>query len=104
MDPPWLREHDSFHATVLKFFDNEIENRKGDERLSAVIQFDDPVTFDGLEGKYGVILGRWEGQKWEKKGVVHVHLLDREISGPSEITKDNSRWMESHASYECIDD
>jgi len=104
MDPPWLREHDSFHATVLKFFDNNIENRKGDERLSAVIEFDDPLSFDGLEGKYGVILGRWEGQKWEKKGVVHVHLLDREISGPSEITKDNSRWMESHASYECVDD
>jgi hypothetical protein len=32
-----------------------------------------------------------------------VHLIDREVSDSSEITKDNSRWMESHASYECID-
>ena len=103
MDPRWLKDRDSCNASVLKFFDNKIENRKGDERLSAVIEFDEPVTFDGLKGKYAVILGRWEGQTWEKKGIVHVHLLNREISGPSEITKNNSRWMESHASYECID-
>ncbi len=103
MEPRWLSERDSCHATVLKFFDNRIEHRNGDERLSAVIEFDEPVTFGGLKGKYAVILGRWEGQKWEKNGVVHVYLLNREISEPSEITADNSRWMESHASYECIE-
>jgi hypothetical protein len=103
MDPRWLKDRDCYYATVLKFFDNKIEKRKGDERLSAVIEFDDLVTFEGLQGKYGVILGRWEGQLWERKGVVHVHLIDREVSDSSEITKDNSRWMESHASYECID-
>jgi hypothetical protein len=104
MDPPWLRDRDCHYATVLKFFDNGIEKRKGDERLSAVIEFDEPLSFEGLEGKYGVITGRWEGQKWERKGVVHVDLVDREISDSSELTKDSSRWMESHASYECIDE
>jgi hypothetical protein len=103
MDPRWLKDRDCYYATVLKFFDNKIEKRKGDERLSAVIEFDDLVTFEGLQGKYGVILGRWEGQLWEMKGVVHVHLIDREVLDSSEITKVNSRWMESHASYECID-
>jgi len=103
MDPRWLKERACYYATVLKFFDNRIEKRKGDERLSAVIEFDELVSFEGLQGKYGVILGRWEGQRWEKKGVVHVHLVDREVSDASEITKANSRWMESHASYECID-
>ena len=101
-DPPWLKNRSHYQATVLKFFDNEIDKRRGDERLSALIEFDEPISFDGLEGRFGVILGRWEGQEWEKKGVVHVHLLSREISSASEITKDSSRWMESHASYEPI--
>jgi len=104
MKPPWLRDRDSYNATVLKFFDNGIEKRTGDERLSAVIEFDELVSFEGLQGKYGVIFGRWEGQRWEKQGVVHVYLTDHEISGSSELDKLHSRWMESHASYECIDD
>jgi hypothetical protein len=40
MDPRWLKDRDCYYATVLKFFDNKIEKRKGDERLSAVIEFD----------------------------------------------------------------
>jgi hypothetical protein len=103
MVPLWLRDRDCYSATVLKFFDNRIEKRKGDERLSAVIEFDDPVSFEGLQGKFDVITGRWEGQLWEKQGVVHVYLTEREISEPSELDNANSRWMESHASYECID-
>jgi len=103
MQPRWLKDRDCYYATVLGFFDNGIEKRTGDERLSAAIEFDDAVGFEGLEAKFGVILGRWVGQRWEEKGVVHVYLVDRQISNPSEITKDNSRWMESHASYERID-
>jgi hypothetical protein len=103
MEPRWLGDRDCYYATVLGFFDNRIEKRTGDERLSAAIEFDQPLSFEGLEAKFGVILGRWEGQRWERKGVVHVCLVEREISDSSQITKDNSRWMESHASYECLE-
>jgi len=106
-DPPWLksmkRRKDHFRATVLRFFDNQIAERKEDERLSAAIEFDEIVDFEGLKGKYGFIMGRWEGQKWETSGVVHVHLTNKEIFEASNITKDDSRWMESHASYKMID-
>ena len=103
MDPRWLRDRDCHYATVLRFFDNRIEKRADDERLSAVIEFDERIGFEGLRGKFGVMLTRWEGQRWEDEGVVHVHLIDREIADASEMTKDNSRWMESHASYERVD-
>lgn len=104
MDPPWLKGRDCYYAEVIRFFDNRIEKRTGDERLSAVIQFDDEIEFEGLTGTYGVITGRWEGQRWKTSGVVHVYLLKSEIHDASEITADNSCWMESHASYEKVDD
>ena len=102
-DPPWLKAHDCFLATILRFFDNGIEKRNGDERLSATIEFDNPITFKNITGKYGVILGRWEGQKWESTGVVHVHLSNTEIFNSKDMNESNSVWMESHASYERVD-
>ena len=106
-DPRWyssMKKHkDHFLAEVLRFYDNEVEKRKDDSRLSAAIEFDEEVEFDGLKGRYGYILGRWEGQVWGASGVVHVHLTGKEIFKQSDIANDNSRWMESHARYEKID-
>jgi len=102
MDPPWLKGRDCHYARILRFIDSRIEGRTGDERLSAVIEFDEEIELKGLRGKFGVILGRWEGQEWEATGVVHVDLLEVEISEVSEMTRENSRWVESHASYERI--
>ena len=102
MDPPWLQGRKCCYATVLKFIDNKIEKRINDERLSAIIEFDDELEFKGLKGKFGVILGRWKGQQWEAKGVVHVYLLAAEIMRQEEMTRENSRPVESHASYEKI--
>lgn len=72
------------------------------ERLSAVIEFEDEIEFKGFKGKYGVVMGRWENQKWETKGVVLVYVIKNEISDADEMTQENSCWMESHASYETI--
>ena len=102
MDPPWLKGGSGYDATVLRFIDNGIEKRKGDERLSAVIQFDSELDLKGLKGRFGLILGRWEGQKWATEGVVHVHLMSEEIFGQNEMTEENSRWVESHASYKKL--
>ena len=106
-DPRWyssMKKHKNhFRARVLRFYDNEVEKRKDDERLSAAIEFDELVGFDGLQGRHGYILGRWEGQTWDTSGVVHVHLTSKEIFKQSDISVDDSRWMESHASYEKID-
>lgn len=99
MEPPWLKGGNGYDATVLRFIDNGIEKRKGDERLSAVIQFDEELDLKGLKGRFGLILGRWEGQKWTADGVVHVHLMSEEIFDQKEMTDENSRWVESHASY-----
>lgn len=102
MYPLWMRDKEYYFATVLGLFDNEIEGRVGDERLSATIEFDEEIEFEGLKGKYGYIMGRWEKQQWLRSGTVHVHLTDVRIDEAAQITKENSRWMESHARYEVV--
>ena len=102
MDPHWLKNREYYFATILRFIDNTIEKRATDERLSAVIEFDDELEVKGLKGKFGILLGRWEGQLWEAKGVVHVYLLAAEIKQQEEMARQNSRHVESHASYEKL--
>lgn len=103
MDPPWLKGGNGYYAKVTGFFDNGIEKRKGDERLSASIEFEEELEFKGFCGLYGFMLGRWEGQKWETSGTVHVHISNEPINNSSDITKSNSIWAESHAHYERSD-
>ena len=102
MNPLWLFGGEGYTAKVLSFFDNYINGSENDSRMSISIEFDEPLTLKGLTGKYGFIMGRWEDQKWEDVGVVHVHITTNKISKASDITEENSRWVESHASYEKI--
>lgn len=102
MDPPWLKGGDGYFAKVTGFFDNEIEKRKGDERLSASIEFDTEVEHKGIAGKYGFMLGRWENQTWDSSGTVHIHISTVPITSAKDITRDNSVWAESHAYYETV--
>ena len=101
-EPRWLNDGNGYGAVVLRFFDNKIEGRSGDERLSVAIEFDDVLEFEGVKGKFGVLLGRWQDQKWITKGVSHVHLTDRDVSSEEEFEAAESVWMESHASYEKV--
>lgn len=100
MDPPWLKGGNGYFAKVTGFFDNGIEKRQGDERLSASIEFENKLEHKDFSGKYGFMLGRWEGQTWEISGTVHVHIANVPINESSDITKENSIWAESHAHYE----
>jgi len=102
MHPRWMGDKNHYVATVLGFFDNEIEGRVDDERLSASIEFDEELEFEGLTGKFGYIMGRWEKQQWLSSGIVHVHLTNVKIAEAKQITEENSRWMESHARYEVV--
>jgi len=102
MDPAWLKGGSGYFAKVTGFFDNGIEQRKGDERLSASIEFETAMEHNGLRGKYGFITGRWEGQGWEVSGTVHCHVTTIPISDAGDITRDNSVWAESHAHYERV--
>jgi hypothetical protein len=102
MAPPWLEERPEHFARVLGFFDNEIEGRSGDSRISAAIAFEEPITFEGLTGSFGHILGRWEGQTWDGTGVVHVHLCERPVHSAQDVAEVRSAWLESHASYEVV--
>ncbi len=101
-NPLWLKGGSGYNAKVTGFFDNETEGRRDDSRISASIEFDKEIEYEGIKGKYGFILGRWEGQKWEKSGTVHCHICSVPISKASDITKENTVWAESHAHYECI--
>ena len=99
LDPEWLRMRPAHYATVSGFFDNEIDGRSDDSRISASIEFEEELEFKGVRGRYGFIMGRWEGQTWETEGVVHVHLSDRHVSSAAEVESANTAWLESHASY-----
>lgn len=100
--PRWLRNRNHYFATVLGFFDNQIKGRVGDERLSASIEFEEELEFEGLTGRFGYIMGRWENQQWLRSGIVHVYLTDIKIVESTQITEENSRWMESHTRYEAV--
>ena len=103
MDPPWLKGGSGYYATIIGFFDTMIEKRKGDERLSVSLEFEEEVEHKGFSGKYGFMLGRWEGQRWETTGTVHVHISNVPIHNASDITEENSIWAESHAQYKQVD-
>jgi hypothetical protein len=103
MEPPWLKGGPGYFARVTGFFDNQIDGRSGDERLSASIEFETDVSHKGLKGRYGFILGRWVGQEWETSGTVHCHIATIPITGASDITRDNCVWAESHAHYEVVE-
>ncbi|HSG42267.1 MAG TPA: hypothetical protein VLA72_03850 [Anaerolineales bacterium] len=102
MNPPWLKGGSGYLAKVTGFFDNDIGKRKGDERLSASIEFETEMEHQGFKGKYGFILGRWESQEWETSGTVHCHIAAIPITKSQDITENNSVWAESHAHYEVV--
>ena len=101
--PQWLRGREAHRARVVRFVDNKMKQRRGDERLSALVEFDEELEFEGLRGKYGMLLLRYRGQCWEHSGTVHVNLLDTGINDISEMVEASSRWMESHAQYQTVE-
>lgn len=97
--PAWLKGGNGYYATVTGFFDNGIEEREGDERLSVSIEFDEELENKGLIGKYGYLLSRWKDNVWTTTGTAHLYLTSIHINKSTDITKENSVWVESHADY-----
>jgi hypothetical protein len=103
MDPPWLKGGTGYIAIVIGFFDNHIEKRQGDSAVAVTIEFEEEIEHKGFKGKYGFLLGRYADQKWiaENHGI-HVHISKTPIEKSSDISKGNSVWAESHASYQQV--
>ncbi len=93
----WLKDNEFYLATILDFI-----NGGGDHQFSVLIEFDDEMEFEGLKGKYGLIDTRYVGQKWKEWRIVHVHLIEEKFKSLKDRTKENSRWIESHAIYSKI--
>ena len=103
MDPPWLKGGSGYIAVVTGFFDNNIEKREGDSAISASIEFENEVEYKGINGKYGFLLGRYEGQTWDAENHgEHVHISSVPINSNTDIKEELSVWAESHASYKII--
>jgi hypothetical protein len=102
MDPPWVKDGDGYYARIVSFFDNEIEGREDDSRISAAIEFDEELEIKNFKSRFGFILCRWEGQEWDTEGVVHVHLSNKPVTAASDISGKTSIWVESHASYKKV--
>ena len=104
MDPPWLQGGNGYFATALGYIENKSESRSREGSLFLLVEFDGILEFQGLSGKYGLLGLRYTDQVWEVQGTVHIFLLKTKINAIEEISKDSSRWMESHAWYEIIKD
>ncbi len=101
-EPEWLHDRPEHFAKVLSFFDNGIEGRDSHSRLSASIEFEQPIEYKGLTGRFGFMMGRWEGQTWDPTGVVHLHLSAQVVGSASDVAAVEYVWLESHASYEVV--
>ena len=104
MEPQWLRGRAGYYAKFLYYVDNGHERRSAEGQLSALVEFDETIEFGGITGKFGLLDLRWKGQVWEEKGTVHVILLNQLIKSIEYKSGVSSHWMESHATYEVIND
>jgi len=103
MEPAWLQGTAGHSAVVTGFFENHIENRKGDAGISAAIEFDNEIEYKGIKGKYGFLLGRYKDQTWDAENSgVHVQISSIPINSDADIQDETSVWAESHASYKQI--
>jgi hypothetical protein len=102
MNPRWLQARNEYYATVVAFLENN-KKSSSTEKLSALIEFDEFVTFEGMTGKFGLLDLRYVGQAWENSGSVHVFLLKEKINSIQARNEETSRWMESHATYEVVE-
>ena len=92
MEPRWLNGRDSLFGKCISFVPSE------DSRSAAVIQLDEPITFDSVTGSYAVLRLRYVGARWSKREIVHLELF---AAPPASLQEAASRglWIESHASY-----
>jgi hypothetical protein len=102
MYPQWLQGRNEYYARVVALLENDDKKRSSAEKLSALIEFDESIDFEGIAGKFGLLDLRYVDQTWENTGPVHVFLLREKISSVQERTQESSRWMESHATYEVL--
>ncbi len=92
MEPKWLHGGDGYLAIIIDFLENS----------AALIEFEKEIEFDGFTGKYGLLELRYADQTWETGGPIHVTLLEKKICSTEEKMKIPSKWMESHASCQII--
>jgi hypothetical protein len=102
MNPQWLQGRKEHYARVIAFLPTNSKKRSSPERFSALIEFDEFIEFEGMTGKFGVLDFRYVEQVWENTGPVHVFLLKEKINSIDERTRESSRWMESHATYDVV--
>ena len=104
MYPQWLQGRNEYYARVVVFINNNNKKRSSTERVSALIEFDGSIQFEGITGRFGLLDLHFVDQAWENRGTVQVFLLKEKITSIQERTKESSRWMESHATYEVVKD
>jgi hypothetical protein len=103
MNPQWLQGRNEYYARVVAFLENNKKRPSLSERKSTLIEFDEPIEFEDLAGKFGLLDLRHVGQVWENTGSVQVFLLKEKINSIEERNQESSRWMESHATYEVVE-
>jgi hypothetical protein len=96
MEPHWLNGKETFTGKCVAFIKGQ------NKQLAAVVELDEPISFDDITGKTVVLELRYVGASWTKSEVVHVELCD--FIPEDKAWKDRAQgvWVESHASYAIL--
>jgi hypothetical protein len=96
MEPRWLNGKETLTGKCVAFIKGQ------NKQPAAVVELDEPISFDDITGKTVVLELRYVGASWTKSEVVHVELCD--FIPEDKAWKDRAQgvWVESHASYAIL--
>lgn len=96
MEPKWLSGKSEVLGTLTRMIPGQ------NDKPAAVVELDEPLSVDGIEGRIVLLELRYVGAKWTNEGVVHVELCDFEPAHETWRNRRQGLWVESHASYDNI--
>ena len=95
-EPKWLQGKSELFGMAVKFIPGQNENP------AAVIELDEPISVDGIEGRTVVLELRFLGATWGTTETVHIELCDFVPEDKAWQQRRQGKWVESHATYARI--
>ncbi len=96
MHPAWLAGGTGYTGETIAFIPGQ------NDEPAAVVRLDHRIAAAGAEGQIVVLELRYVGQKWERRGTVHIELCDFAPEPKRWQDRRQGKWVESHATYEVL--
>ena len=96
MNPPWLAGADFYMGEILEFIPSQ------NVSPAAVVELDSPVSVEGSAGEIVVLELRYVGSTWKDTETVHVELCSFRPPAKPWQSRQQGKWVESHATYKKV--